>query len=58
MPKVTASDDGSVWVDLTTELISLTNSDPAYVFDGDGTALVLHADPDDMKTYPSGNSAF
>ena len=28
----------------------------AELFDGDGTALVIHADPDDYKTDPSGNS--
>ncbi|MFM5915927.1 MAG: superoxide dismutase family protein [Novosphingobium sp.] len=26
------------------------------IFDGDGTALVIHAQPDDSKTDPSGNS--
>ncbi len=28
----------------------------AELFDGDGTALVVHADPDDYKTDPSGKS--
>lgn len=28
----------------------------AVLFDGDGTALVVHADADDYKTDPSGNS--
>ena len=28
----------------------------AALFDGDGTAVVIHADPDDYKTDPSGNS--
>lgn len=56
LPNVTAAQDGSVSVDLTTELISLIEGDTAYVFDGDGTSLVLHADPDDMQTDPSGNS--
>ena len=28
----------------------------AELFDGDGTAVVIHADPDDYKTDPSGNS--
>jgi Cu-Zn family superoxide dismutase len=26
------------------------------LFDTDGSAIVLHADPDDYKTDPSGNS--
>ena len=28
----------------------------AVLFDADGTAIVIHADPDDYKTDPSGNS--
>jgi superoxide dismutase, Cu-Zn family len=56
LPNVTAGEDGAVAIDLRTDMISLTEGDPAYVFDADGTALVLHADPDDMKTDPSGNS--
>ena len=43
-------------VNLTTDTISLTDGDPAYVFDADGTALVIHAGPDDNVTDPSGNS--
>lgn len=56
LPNVTAAEDGIVAIDLTTDMISLTEGDPAYVFDADGTALVVHADPDDMVTDPAGNS--
>jgi Cu-Zn family superoxide dismutase len=56
LPNVTADDTGMVMVELTTGLISLTEGDPAYVFDADGTALVIHAAPDDNVTDPSGNS--
>lgn len=56
LPNVTAAADGAVAIELTSDMISLTEGDPAYVFDADGTALVLHADPDDLKTDPSGNS--
>ena len=56
LPNVTAAADDTVAVDLSSNLISLTEGDPAYVFDADGTALMIHADPDDMKTDPSGNS--
>jgi superoxide dismutase, Cu-Zn family len=56
LPNVTAGADGTVAVALTTDMISLTEGDPAYVFDTDGTALVLHAAADDYQTDPSGNS--
>jgi len=56
LPSVTADRNSTVQLDLQTELISLTEGDPAYVFDDDGTAMVLHADPDDQMTDPSGNS--
>ncbi len=34
----------------------LTATGPNSIFDSDGSALVLHADPDDLRTDPSGNS--
>jgi len=43
-------------IELTSDLISLDEGDAAYVFDDDGTALVIHANADDLKTDPSGNS--
>ena len=48
---VTANDDGKVTVDLHNASVTL-----AQLLDADGAALVLHADPDDYKTDPSGNS--
>jgi Cu-Zn family superoxide dismutase len=56
LPNVTATEAGAVTLDLSTDTISLTEGDPAYVFDEDGTALVLHANADDNVTDPSGNS--
>lgn len=56
LPNVTAIDDGTVPVELTTDLISLAEGEDGYVFDDDGTALVIHAGPDDQVTDPAGNS--
>ena len=56
LPNVTADDTGMVMVELESDMISLTEGDPAYVFDADGTALVIHAAVDDNVTDPSGNS--
>jgi len=40
---------------LTTKMVTLS-AGPASIFDADGTALVIHASPDDEMTDPSGNS--
>jgi Cu-Zn family superoxide dismutase len=56
LPNVSASEAGTVSLDLSTDMVSLNEGDDAYVFDDDGTALVLHADADDYATDPSGNS--
>ncbi len=45
---------GYTWV-TTTSAITLT-AGAASIFDADGTALVIHADPDDETTDPTGNS--
>ena len=41
---------------ITAEFRDGRTSAEAALFDGDGTAIVIHADPDDLKTDPSGNS--
>ena len=52
---VTADDDGNVAVDLHNASVSLGDGDSS-LFDADGSAIVLHDDPDDYRTDPSGNS--
>ena len=56
LPNVTAAEDGTVMVNLDTDRISLTPGGEGYVFDDDGTALVIHAGRDDQQTDPSGDS--
>lgn len=51
LENITANDDGEATVDLHAAATSI-----AALADADGTALVLHADPDDYATDPSGNS--
>lgn len=41
---------------LSVELGGTSAELDAALFDADGTALVIHADPDDYKTDPTGNS--
>lgn len=38
------------------KLRGLSTDLKAAIFDGDGTAIVVHANPDDYKTDPTGNS--
>ncbi|MBA3645221.1 MAG: superoxide dismutase family protein [Gemmatimonadaceae bacterium] len=47
--------DGRGTLRITTDRISLVGG-AADVFDADGTALVVHAAPDDQMSQPSGNS--
>lgn len=41
---------------LVAELEGSRREDEAAIFDGDGTAIVIHAEPDDYRTDPTGNA--
>jgi Cu-Zn family superoxide dismutase len=47
--------DSIATVELATSLVSLRGGD-APLLDDDGSALVVHADPDDYASQPAGNS--
>ena len=49
------AEDGSALVDGADSLVTLRGGASALL-DGDGSALVVHADPDDYRSQPSGNS--
>ncbi len=51
----TVASDGTAKTTLTASLLT-TGSDTHSIFTNGGTALVIHAKADDMKTDPSGNS--
>ncbi|HQZ13550.1 MAG TPA: superoxide dismutase family protein [Devosia sp.] len=51
LDNLVANDDGKVTVDF-----HVPNANLAALNDADGASLVIHADPDDYKTDPSGNS--
>jgi superoxide dismutase, Cu-Zn family len=55
LPNIEVGADGKGRLESTTELLSL-GSGTTSIFDADGSALVIHAAPDDFKTDPTGNS--
>jgi len=55
LPNLTVAPDGNGRMETTTEQLSL-GSGPTSVWDADGSALVIHANADDFKTDPTGNS--
>jgi Cu-Zn family superoxide dismutase len=55
LPNLNVGPDGNGRLETATEQITL-GSGAASVWDADGSALVVHAAPDDFKTDPTGNS--
>lgn len=51
-----AAADGSADFTITVTTVSLDPSASNTLLDADGSALIIHADADDLKTDPSGNS--
>jgi Cu-Zn family superoxide dismutase len=55
MPNLTVGPDGSGELEFSDDRVTL-NDGPNSLFDADGTAIVVHAGPDDQMSDPSGNS--
>jgi Cu-Zn family superoxide dismutase len=55
MPNIQVGADGTGRLDYVSRAVTL-GAGPTSVFDQDGTALVVHAGPDDQRTDPAGNS--
>jgi Cu-Zn family superoxide dismutase len=53
---LTVSDDGTAIVTVTTSTVTMAPGAANSLADADGSALVIHADADDLTTDPSGNS--
>jgi Cu-Zn family superoxide dismutase len=55
LPNIDVGQDGKGKASFVTKGVSLDEG-PGSLFAGDGTALVVHANPDDGKTDPAGNA--
>jgi Cu-Zn family superoxide dismutase len=55
MPNQFAAADGKLRAHVLNPNVTLADG-PASVLDADGSALVLHADPDDYRSQPAGNA--
>ena len=55
LPELVVAANGTANYAATNRLVTLAPG-PTSLFDADGSALVVHADPDDQMTDPSGNS--
>lgn len=56
LPNLVVAKDGTVEVELYTQMVSLNKDHDAYLLDEDGSAFIIHADQDDHKTQPIGGS--
>jgi Cu/Zn superoxide dismutase len=55
LPNITIDETGRGRLEVLVERFSI-RAGPDSLFDADGSAIVIHAAPDDMNTDPSGNS--
>lgn len=56
LPNLDVSQDGRGSLDFTNQLLTLKSGASSTLFDSDGNALIIHANMDDQKTDPAGNS--
>ncbi|WP_257351248.1 superoxide dismutase family protein [Pseudalkalibacillus decolorationis] len=54
LPNIEVGQDGMVETTMVTKKVTLQKGKPNSLFDKDGSALVIHAKPDDYKTNPAG----
>jgi Cu-Zn family superoxide dismutase len=56
LPNLVVTPPGTAALDATTRVVTLKTGVPGSLFGEGGTSLVIHAQPDDEKTDPTGNS--
>ncbi|WP_240968220.1 superoxide dismutase family protein [Paenibacillus aquistagni] len=56
IPNLVAGPDGTAEAQFVVTTVTLQKGVPNSLLKGGGTALIIHADPDDMHTNPAGNA--
>ena len=56
LPNLEVGEDGKVQESFVNEMVTLKKGEPNSLLHEGGTSLVIHADPDDNVSQPSGNS--
>lgn len=56
LPNIEIDENGNAIYEATTDRIDLGDTGELAIFDADGSALIIHAQPDDQMTSPAGNS--
>lgn len=56
MPNLHIPANGELRVDVFNHMVTLAKGPPNSLFDADGSAIVIHAGPDDYKSDPTGNA--
>ena len=56
LPNAHVTADGLLGVEVFNPYLTLSGDGEAAIFDADGSAFIVHADPDDYETQPSGNA--
>lgn len=56
LPNFFADNQGEAKTELVTKLVTLQKNKPHSLYDINGTSIIIHADADDLKSNPSGNS--
>jgi Cu-Zn family superoxide dismutase len=56
MPNLHVPQSGDLTIEVLNAAVTLAKGQPNSLFDADGSALVIHAKPDDNKTDPAGDA--
>lgn len=56
LTNLTVESDGSATIDRDNERVTLKKGEANSLFDGDGSAFIVHARADDYESQPSGNA--